>query len=170
MRCGLGFLLMTGCGSPPIRMMPFSLRGHGSDVQLLLRRANASGGARPAPRNPSGAALENTYWKLTVLENSPIIAPSQQREPHFILHPANRSITGSGGCNRLTGSYELRGDRISFARVASTMMACVGGMEQGQDYLRALGRVSRWRITGQTLELFDDAGTSLARFGAVYMR
>jgi putative lipoprotein len=147
---------------------PVLTAGDGSDVQLLLRRANAAGAARPAPRNTTAAALENTYWKLIFLGNSPIVAPSGQREPHFILHPANRSVTGFGGCNRLTGSYELRGDRISFRSLASTMMACVGGMEQEQDYLRALGRVSRWRITGQTLELFDAAGTSLARFGAVY--
>lgn len=114
---------------------------------------------------PSEASLEKTYWKLTNLAGG-LVTP--QREPHFILHPANGSVTGSGGCNRLTGRYELKGDRISFSRVASTMMACIHGTNTEQLFLRALGRVNRWRIRGQQLELFDLAGTPVAHFEAFF--
>ena len=148
---------------------PVLTRGRGSDVQLLLRRGNAPGPTGRLPTNPSVAPLENTYWKLINLGNSAVRTASQQREAHFILHPDNRSVTGSGGCNRLTGGYELRGDRISFSKVASTMMACVNGMETEQAFLKALGRVNRWRIAGQQLELVDAAGTPLARLEAVFM-
>lgn len=148
---------------------PVLTRGHGSEVQLLLRRVGASRPTGRLPTTPSAAPLENTYWKLTDLGGSPVRVTSQQREPHFILHPANRSVTGSGGCNRLTGRYEVNGDRVSLARVASTMMACVDGMETEQAFLKALGRANRWRVTGQRLELFDAAGTPVARFEAVYM-
>ena len=147
---------------------PVLTAGYGSDVQLVLRRV--SGAARPLPGNPSAASLENTYWRLASVGTVPVMVRSQQREPHFILHPANRSVTGSGGCNRLTGSYELNADRLSFRGVASTKMACVDGMETEQAYLNALGRVYRWRISGQSLELFDFRGNGLARFEAVYTR
>lgn len=37
--------------------------------------------------------LENTYWKLTQLGDVPVRAAPQQREAHFILHPADRRVT-----------------------------------------------------------------------------
>ena len=149
---------------------PVSTAGQGTDVQLLLRRANASANDTRPPTRPSPAPLENTHWKLTILANANVLLRPQQREAYFVLNPANRSVTGSGGCNRLTGSYQLNGDRLSFSRIASTMMACVDGMETEQLFLKALGRVNRWRITGQRLELFDGSGSSVARFEAVYLR
>ena len=142
--------------------------GRGSDVQLLLRRASGTS-AIPSRPNPGSAPLENTYWKLTSLGGSPIVTASPQREAHLILQPANRRVTGSGGCNRLSGSYQVNGDRISLGLVASTMMACVDGMKTEQNFLKALGRAIRWRISGQRLELLDAAGTPLASFEAVYM-
>jgi putative lipoprotein len=147
---------------------PVLTGGRRSDLQLLLRRASGTS-AIPSRPNPGSAPLENTYWKLTSLGGSPIVSASRQREAHLILQPANRRVTGSGGCNRLSGSYQLNGDRISLGRVASTMMACVDGMKTEQAFLKALGRAIRWRISGQRLELLDAAGTPLASFEAVYM-
>ena len=151
---------------------PVLTAGQGSEVQLLLRRVPSTGSTVPSGNVPSVASLENTYWKLTVLGNNLVAAAPQQREAHFILNPANRTVSGSGGCNRLTGSYELNGDRISFRNVASTMMACVeaASMSTERVFLGALGRVTRWRITGQRLDLFDASGTTLVRLEAVYTR
>jgi heat shock protein HslJ len=147
---------------------PVLSAGRASDLQLLLRRASATL-AIPSRANPGSAPLENTYWKLTSLGGSPIVTAPRQREAHLILQPANRRVTGSGGCNRLSGSYQVNGDRISLGRVASTMMACVDGMKTEQNFLKALGRAIRWRISGQRLELLDAAGTALVSFDAVYM-
>ena len=147
---------------------PVLTPGRGGDLQLLLRRASGTL-AIPPRANPGSAPLENTYWKLTSLGGSPVVTASRQREAHLILQPANRRVTGSGGCNRLSGSYQVNGDRISLGRVASTMMACVDGMKTEQNFLKALGRAVRWRISGQRLELLDAAGTPLASFEAVYM-
>jgi putative lipoprotein len=148
---------------------PVLTAGRGSDVQLLLRRANGFTNDTRPPIN-TVAPLENTHWKLTSLANTSVLLPPQPREAYFVLNPANRSVTGSGGCNRLTGTYQLNGDRLAFSRIASTMMACVDGMETEQLFLKTLGRVNRWRITGQRLELFDGAGSPVARFEAVYTR
>jgi heat shock protein HslJ len=77
--------------------------------------------------------------------------------------------TGSGGCNRMTGSYELSGDRLSLGQMAGTLMACTEGMETERAFLDALGRVKGWRIAGQQLELLDAAGNMVARFEAHHM-
>ena len=114
--------------------------------------------------------LENTYWKLTRLGDAPVTAASQQREPHFILNPESRHVSGSGGCNRLGGSYELHGDRLTFGQMAGTMMACPEGSDTEQAFLEALRQVHTWKITGQHLELFDTAGHQVARFEARHMQ
>jgi heat shock protein HslJ len=60
----------------------------------------------------------------------------------------------------------LHGDRITFSQMAGTMMACVQGMETEKAFLDALKQATRWKITGQQLELFDDTGRQLANFAA----
>jgi copper homeostasis protein (lipoprotein) len=114
--------------------------------------------------------LENTYWKLTRLGDTPVMVASRQREPHIILNPESRRVSGSGGCNRLVGSYELQGDQLVFSQIAGTMMACLEGSDTEQAFLEALRHVHKWKIMGQHLELFDTAGTLLVRFEARHMQ
>jgi heat shock protein HslJ len=110
--------------------------------------------------------LSKTSWKLSGLGNSPVSAPSPQKEAYFLLDPANHRVSGSGGCNRLAGSYELNGEQLKFGPMAGTRMACPEGMDTEQAFLQSLERVSKWKITGQSLELFDSAGKVLAQFKA----
>jgi putative lipoprotein len=134
------------------------------DVQLLLRRVAASG---QTSDGPSRSTLENTYWKLIEVGGARLVPASGQPEPRFILHSATKTVSGSGSCNRFSGTYEVTGERVSFGKTVSTMMACVGGMQVETRFHLALEKASRWRIDGQQLELFDDAGIRLARFQAV---
>ena len=110
-----------------------------SEVAMLLRRVGGAGQASDEP-------LENTYWKLIRLGDGAVIVAEKQREPHLILHPASRRVSGSGGCNRLSGSYESDGDRLAIGRMAGTLMACPTGMETEKKFLEALGQTSRARI------------------------
>jgi heat shock protein HslJ len=103
------------------------------------------------------------------LGDAPVAVASGQQEPHLIINSMTRRLGGSGGCNRLTGSYELNGDRLSLGPTATTMMACAQGMETEKAFLEALGRVSGWKIAGQQLELLDTAGNVVARFEARHM-
>jgi len=144
---------------------PVLTAGHGNDVKLLLRRAGESPGS-----SASSEPLENTYWKLIRLDNGPVTVASQQNEPHFILNSETRRISGSGGCNRLTGSYELNGDRLKFSQMVGTMMACPEAMETERAFLQALGRVNTWKIAGKQLELLDAGGTIVARFEARHIK
>jgi copper homeostasis protein (lipoprotein) len=118
----------------------------------------------------STASLENTYWKLMRLGSQPVTVADGQREPHFVLQSETRRVTGSGGCNRMAGSYTLEGSKISFSQMAGTMMACPDGMDVERAFHTALQTVSRWHIDGETLALFDAAGESVASFESRYMR
>jgi copper homeostasis protein (lipoprotein) len=115
--------------------------------------------------------LENTYWKLTWLSGgAPISTAPGAREQHFILHRDGRRVTGSGGCNRFTGGYELSGERLSFGNMTGTMMACQESMESERAFLQALGKAQRALVREQQLELLDAAGAPVARFEAVHFR
>jgi copper homeostasis protein (lipoprotein) len=118
----------------------------------------------------SEAPLVNTYWKLLRLRGAPVELAERQREPHFILQSGKNTVIGSGGCNGLSGTYALESDRLSFGHAAVTRMACAQGMAQEQAFLEALGRVARWRISGERLELLDASNQSIAEFESRYLR
>jgi putative lipoprotein len=153
---------------------PVLTAGESNEVDLLLRRAGASsaasGGAggsnTPPGKTASTEPLENTYWKLIRLGDTAVTVAPQQQEPHFVLNSQTRRVGGSGGCNRLNGGYAVNGDRLTFSQLAGTMMARLQGMETEKAFLQALPQVSKWKITGQHLELFDASGNVIASFEA----
>lgn len=144
--------------------MAYPVRADGSDAPLDLRLVVARGGVSDAP-------LRNTYWKLVRLDGQPVTVGARQREPHLILSGQGERVSGSGGCNRLMGAYTLDGEKLGFARLASTMMACLGdGMAQEQRFLQALARVAGYSIRGEQLVMLDAAGQPVASFEAVALR
>ncbi len=62
------------------------------------------------------------------------------------------------------------GSAIHFKGVASTMMACLNGMETEQNFLTALNKVEGWRISRSSLDLTSAGGDVLAQFEAVALR
>ena len=112
----------------------------------------------------SPSPLEGTYWKAVELAGKP--APKQEpgREAHLQFE-ADR-VSGSDGCNRLTGSFQLKGDRVTFGQMAGTMMACVNSSGTEEPFHAALKNATRLTLKGDRLELFDKAGTRLAAFAA----
>jgi heat shock protein HslJ len=127
-------------------------------VEIVLRKVGASTASRPA------AVLEDTYWKLLNMGDMPVTVTDVKHELHMILQSEQKRVAGFGGCNRMMGGYKLEGDKISFSQLAGTMMACAQGMETESAFHALLAKVSRWKIAGDRLELFDAAGTSLAQF------
>jgi copper homeostasis protein (lipoprotein) len=114
--------------------------------------------------------LRGTNWKLVRLGEAPVAVSAGQAEPQLVFATDALQVSGSGGCNRITGGFTLKGDRLHLGPQAGTMMACVNGMEQEQRFLSALNRVERYRISGQQLELLDGSGAVLARFEATAPR
>ena len=120
----------------------------------------------------AASSLRNTYWKLVRLDGRPVEfhAGPGQREPHLIFGAQDTRVVGSGGCNRIRGSFELEGDRIKLSRMAGMTRACVSGMDQEQRLAHALKQVEHWRIQGSHLELLGADGVALMRFEAVALR
>ena len=125
-----------------------------------IRPGETCGGRRVA------SEVENTYWRLTRLGEDPVVIGEGRREPFLVLSSIDGRLAAFNGCNRVTGSYRVTAQSIAFGELASTMMACVEGMEYEQPFAQALERARSWRITGEQLELRDEGGNILARFEA----
>ena len=165
-------------GIPPGQLLLVSVEG------LIAQRPSMEEGQPPRatlvierfvqvwPRETCGSPmtdspLRGTYWKLVRLGDSPVTAAAKQREAYLIFAGDALRVAGSGGCNRLTGGFDLDGKRLRFGRMAGTMMTCPDGMEQEKRFLDTLGEVEQYRIHGSHLELLDASGNATARFEAV---
>lgn len=83
---------------------------------------------------------------------------------------ADGKVSGSGGCNRFTGSAAIDGDKITFGNLASTMMACTeAAMDQEHKFHAALADARTYRIDAEQRKLFlsDQAGKVVAQFSAM---
>jgi putative lipoprotein len=117
---------------------------------------------RPVARE-EGPELGNNRWRPIWVGGRVVGVVGQQREPWIELDPRSKRVTGSGGCNRISGTYESGDGTLRFGPLISTKMACPEmGIESA--FLSALGETRRYRIHGRTLELFDQGGRVIARF------
>jgi heat shock protein HslJ len=170
----LGPLALTRAMCPPgslhdqiIRQLPY-VRSYVLREGRLFLSLMADGGiyelepsGSSAP--PTGLTLEGTRWRLTHLDGAPVPADAQQTEAHLLFGSTGRRLTGSGGCNHLSGSYAVDGRQLELSRLVTTMMACERGMETERAFLQALELVRAWRIAGRTLELLDESGGTIAK-------
>ena len=130
-------------------------RGAGEEVALRLVRATEAAAPEAAP------TLVGPEWVAEDIGGRGVV----DRARTSLTFTADGKVSGSGGCNRIAGSYTLVGETIAFGQMISTMMACAPPIgEQEQRFMRVLGQARRWRITPEgKLELLDPAGVRLAR-------
>jgi heat shock protein HslJ len=80
------------------------------------------------------------------------------------------SVSGSTACNVYRGSYSVDGEAIAIGPPASTRKACLspeGVMEQEAAYLAALPTAVRYRLEGNSLDLFAADGTYVISYARV---
>lgn len=112
--------------------------------------------------------LAGTTWNLVAYNNGKGGVQSILEATNAdITFAANGALSGSGGCNRLSGSYTATDGRISFGDIASSAMACAtpeGIMEQEAATLAALGSAATYAIEGEMLELRTADGALALQF------
>jgi heat shock protein HslJ len=115
------------------------------------------------------ATITDTRWQLVELNGRPV--PNLERLPWLTFGSADSRVSGFGGCNGLTGAYEIdpAAARIRFGKIASTMMACAAGMDVETELHRVLGTVDNYSLAGDRMTLNRARMAPLARFEAVYL-
>ena len=81
-----------------------------------------------------------------------------------MLHADGGRVSGSSGCNRISGGYSLDGAALSFGPLAGTRRACAPAlMELEQRFLTALAAATGYVIDREMLTLAGPDGP-VARF------
>ncbi|MBH8569615.1 META domain-containing protein [Microvirga sp. STS02] len=115
------------------------------------------------------ARLRETRWVPRQLAGQLVAVPADTQEPYLLLR-ADGTAEGNGSCNRFRGTFfsEQAGE-LKFSPLMSTRMACAA-IAIENEFTRALGQSSTYRISGDTLLLFNATNAPVARLEAVYLR
>ena len=116
----------------------------------------------PLPEFLEGKApLGNTRWVPFRIGSRTVTVAAQQHEPWIVLDPKTRHVTGSGGCSRFTGSYDVGAETLRIRSLVVTGTMCPDpGSETA--FLKALNKTWGYRVAGRRLELLDAHGAVLA--------
>ncbi len=107
----------------------------------------------------TGASLEGTLWALESYRNRDGEMVDAILDSGARAEFEDREITGTSGCNRFFGPYEVDGNSISIGPLGATLMACPEPlMEQEFGFTTGLQSAATYQISGDTLELADAEG------------
>jgi len=106
----------------------------------------------------TSADLTTSLWELTGWPGHEI-PHGDNGEPVILNFQDNgkqASVSGRAWCNRFNAPYVLRdGSRLTIGHATATRMACMGkAMEFESAFLDKLQALERYKIDGQTLQLF----------------
>lgn len=131
------FLLCAACSAPAPKAVP---------ADAVVSAAHAA------------TLLDDTSWVLTSLGG---IEPV----PHVIValdFDGSGGVTGSDGCNRLSGSYSADDGSLRFGPLASTKMACPGVVNtQAAAFTAALDAARTFAVVDNYLDVYGADGAHL---------
>ena len=144
---------------------------------LLLATAAAAGCTSSVTPSPNATTtsttspalqLEGTTWKLTSLATE---TGMNNTLPNTTITAKfdDGNVTGSSGCNRYFGSYQLNKTEIKVGLLGSTLMFCAdpdGVMTQEASYELLLQNVTSYAISNNELTLSNSLGNPQLVFEA----
>lgn len=157
--------------SQPTAPLAVSLAGHletrpgpdGGSVEMLV--VDRFDRALPGQGCPNTADLPTTRWTLESLPGSSVTLPDGPRTPSIQFDAERRRVTGTTGCNRMSGEYRSWGGTgLSILPLATTRMACPE-MAVESAFLQALSRATHRIQAADRLDLLAN-GVPVARFVA----
>ena len=104
--------------------------GEAGETNIMVERVVA------APASPAGRWLAEDIRGRGVIDNLQTVLEIAE----------DGKVSGSGGCNRMSGMATLTGEEITFGPIASTKMACAPAvMDQEMKFFAALSEVRTWQ-------------------------
>ena len=141
-----------------------TLMAVGCQTRPPQETAGAASRARLAP----DAKLRETRWVPRQLAGQLVAVPADTQEPYLLLR-ADGTAEGNGSCNRFRGTFSSeKSGELKFSPLMSTRMACAA-IATENEFTKALGQSNTYRISGDTLFLFNATSAPVARLEAVYL-
>lgn len=99
--------------------------------------------------------LFKSKWVLSELNGTPVQMSNTDKDAHLNFLFNGMGVSGSGGCNRLTGTFISKGDDLSFGPLASTKMMCADSQFE-TAFFSVIEKVNQYAIVDNVLELKQD--------------
>ena len=115
------------------------------------------------------APLVGTRWRLAGFSDSATARSALAGSSATVVFGADGRITGTTGCNDLSGPYATDDARISIGPLAVTERACLdpGLMRQERELLEALETAATYDIEGDRLTMIDPSASRTVEFVAL---
>ncbi len=141
-------------------------------LSLLLAACTAAPQATATPAATPGGegttiaptgSLGGTRWVLAALTRDGAEAPPVSGSTITLNFETDGQVGGNAGCNSYGGSYETRGNSISFHNLVSTLMACADQAVTDQEsaYLNALNQAATYELSNDSLVIAGAGGEQL---------
>lgn len=117
--------------------------------------------------------IEGPVWQLERLGDVFIEPNDDPQRNARVQFDHNGRVSGSGGCNRLSGTFERSGSRLKLGQLGATRMACPSEAAQINEtqFFAALQATASYRLQGASqLALLDATGRTIATLGAASAR
>ncbi len=107
---------------------------------------------------PQRDVLDDTIWEVIDLNKEPLVT-----ETTLTIRFHDRKVSGSSGCNRFNGRYEVEDDKIAISIREATTENCLNPavMNQEQAFKRYLSTASVFFMSGSELTITTDDGGSV---------
>lgn len=96
------------------------------------------------------AGLEGKKWELISVEGNAVTTSTAFMQ----FNPAEKRVSGKGGCNGFGGTYATTDDKISMTGIISTKMAC-NNLDTENAFFRVLEKTDRYTIKEDILSLYQ---------------
>lgn len=80
------------------------------------------------------------------------------------LSLSGSEATGTGGCNRFSGSAVIKDNTIKFGPLRATKMFCAGKMDTETVFFSALDATRGYAVSSNELVFMDEAGSPVVIF------
>ena len=141
----------------------------------ILAACHSQKNAQPGAVNNKTITADTSHpltgkkWFLKELYGKPVAdtTASGEKKPIYLeFQPNLVRMNGFGGCNGFGGNYELKGgNRITFSKVISTMMACER-LETENQLFKIFETADSYALVDNTLQLNRAKMAPLAIFEA----
>ena len=109
--------------------------------------------------------LEGTPWRLAQIDGRSVAAGANpQAEPRVQFDAGAQRMSGSGGCNAISGNYRRSGSVLRIGPVMSTRRACTDpGLNALETrFVAVLESTAGFNVKGTQLTLLDTRSMPLA--------
>jgi heat shock protein HslJ len=118
--------------------------------------------------------IEGPIWQLDQLGNE-LIEPSNdpRANPQIQFDGNSGRVSGTGGCNRVAGTFERNGSMLKLSQLGATRMACANPAVNINEtqFFAALQATTSYRLQNRSrLVLLDSAGRTVASLSTVTSR